>query len=256
MRWNIITLLTDFGDFYPGVMKGMILKINPKAKIVDITHSVEPQNVLQGAFLLWNCSKYFENSIHVAVVDPEVGSDRDAIIGVSKRNIYIAPDNGILSGVMDEIDEFYRIIPEKTAIYSRKLSSTFHGRDVFAPASALVSIGRMGEIVEKADLKPVKLEIFKTEVRRNALACNIVYVDSFGNIVTDLREDELSKLDLSGFYLDGVEIPLVRTFSDVEVGKPLAYIGSFDTLEIAVREGSASQKFGLKSGRLELEFRF
>ncbi len=247
----IVTLLTDFGDYYPGVMKGVILKINPKAIVVDISHSVEPQNVLQGAFLLYNAYRFFPNAVHIAVVDPGVGGSRKAVAFECRNHIFIAPDNGIAypSAKEDGIVDVWVIDEKKTSEVTGVLSNTFHGRDVFAPAGAYASIGMLKEIAYPYEGKPVKLEIFDYSFEGNRVKCKVIFIDRFGNVVTNLRE-------VRGRYVvyEGIKIPVVRCYEDVRRGEALALIGSFNTLELSVREGNFAELFGVKSGDLiELE---
>jgi len=249
----IITLLTDFGEFYPGVMKGVILKVNPKAVIVDITHSVEPQNVLQGAFLLYHSYRFFPNAIHIAVVDPGVGGKREALAFECRNHIFIAPNNGIAypSASEDGIERVWIIDEEKTSEVTGELSNTFHGRDVFAPAGAYASIGLLNKIAKPYDGDVVKLELFDYTVDMNLVRCKVVFVDRFGNVVTNLRSN-----DVWGNYVkfEDVKIPIVRCYEDVEKYEPLALIGSFGTLELSIREGHFAKEFGIKSNdEIELE---
>ncbi len=248
-----VTLLTDFGDFYPGVMKGVILKINPKAVIVDITHSIEPQNIYQGAFLLYHAYRFFPNSVHIAVVDPGVGSDRKAIAIETRNHIFVAPDNGIAypSAVDDGIDSIWLIDEDKTSKITGELSSTFHGRDVFAPAGAYASIGMLKEVAEPYDGKIEKLDLFDYTIKDNRIECRVIFIDRFGNAITNVRAKDIRA---KRFYLNGVEFPLVRCYSDVGVGEPLALIGSFGTLELSIRNGNLAEKLGLSSGKIVLEF--
>jgi len=246
----IITLITDFGDFYPGVMKGVILRLAPRARIVDIAHSVEPQNVFQGAFLLYHSYRYFRNAIHIAVVDPGVGSDRRALVIKTKNHFFIAPDNGIAypSAVEDGIVEIYEIDPSISKLVG-ELSTTFHGRDVFAPAAALLLKGDFKYFSKIERMKP--LDLFDYSFEGRTLRARVVYVDRFGNLITNVPASVLA--GAKGFNLHGVNFPMVRTYSDVPIGKPLALIGSFGTLELSVREGSAAKMLGIGSGQIELE---
>ncbi len=248
----IVTLLTDFGDFYPGVMKGVILKINPNAKIVDITHSIEPQNVYQGAFLLFHSYKFFPKAVHVAVVDPGVGSDRAALVLECENHTFIGPDNGILypSAREDGIRRVWIIDEDKTSRLTGELSATFHGRDVFAPASAYASIGRLEDIAEPYDGEIEKLELDDYDITGEKLKCRIVFIDRFGNAITNVRAEDIR--GAKGFYFKGERIPMVGTYSDVESGEPLALIGSFGTLELSIRDGSFAEEFGVRSGEIEL----
>ena len=251
-----VTLLTDFGDFYPGVMKGVILRINPNVKIVDISHHVEPQNVMQAAFLLANYYKFFENAVHVIVVDPGVGGKREALIVEHNENMFVAPNNGVLSLLLDKDIKVWAIDEEKSSKYTGVLSSTFHGRDVFAPAAALSTLDRFDEIVKPFKGKLVKVELFNPIIFDNKVRCNAVYIDRFGNVVTDLKRDVVEKLNPKGFYINNVYFPLVEKYEDVEMNEPLCLIGSFNTLEFSIRNGNASKKFEIKSGTLELEVHY
>ncbi len=249
----IVTLLTDFGDFYPGVMKGVILKINPNAKIIDITHSIEPQNVYQGAFLLFHSYRFFPKAVHVAVVDPGVGCDRLALALECENYVFIGPDNGILypSAKEDGIKRVWVINEDKTSKLTGELSATFHGRDVFAPASAYASLGRLEEIAEPYDGDIAELELDDYDIVENELKCRIVFIDRFGNAITNVKAEDIRRA--KGFYFRGEHIPMVRTYSDVELGEPLALIGSFGTLELSVRNGNFAEEFGVKSGDIKLE---
>jgi len=252
---RVITLLTDFGDFYHGVMKGVILKIAPDARIVDISHSIEPQNVYQGAFLLLNSYRFFPPSVHVAVVDPGVGGDRRAIAVECRNHIFIGPDNGILYPACsrDGVKRIWKIDEEKTFKLASS-STTFHGRDVFAPAAALAFVEMIEEVAEEVD-EMHSLELFDYRVERDAIRARIMYIDGFGNAVTNIHGDVVRELDAKAFYIDGTEFPLVETYSCAEEGEPIALIGSFNTLEFSVRNGSAAKAFGLKSGEVVLKWR-
>lgn len=252
---KIITILTDFGDFYPGVMKGVILKICPNVRIIDITHSIEPQNVIQAAFLLSNYHRFFEDAVHLVIADPEVGSEREALI-VEKDSIFIAPNNGVLTPVLDgEVEKIriWKIDEDKTFKITKTRSSTFHGRDVFAPAAAFAALDKIEEIAEPFKGKIVRLKIFDPEIDGNKVRCNAVYIDRFGNVITDLKKELIEELNPKGFYIKGTYFPLVEKYVDVGLNEPLSLIGSFDTLELSVRNGNASKRFGIRSGKLELE---
>ncbi len=248
---RIVTLMTDFGDYYPGVMKGVILKICPNATVIDVTHSVEPQNVFQGAFLLYHAYRFFPEAVHVAVVDPGVGGDRKALVVECRDHVFVGPDNGILypSARENGIRRIWCVDEHRTSELTGTLSSTFHGRDVFAPASAFALLGRIEEIAEPCD-DMVKLELYDYRIDGEEIECRVVYVDEFGNVVTNLRGEEVE--GAKGFYVRDIYVPLVRTYSDVGVGEPLALIGSFGTLELSVRNGSFADSFGVESGRLRL----
>ncbi len=247
----IITLLTDFGsaDNFVGVMKGVILSINPKAIIVDITHEVPPQDVLTAAFLLQTSWPYFpKGSIHVAVVDPGVGTARRAIAVETAHAIFLAPDNGLLTPVIKS-GEVRRIISLTNPRYwLPQVSSTFHGRDIFAPTAAHISLGisleELGESIEDPVLLdwpcPLKLP-------DGTIVGHILHIDRFGNLITNLRAEDLGEgvvIRVAGYTIQGLK----RTFGDVAVGEPVAYIGSSGYLEIAIRQGNAAVTFNLRRG--------
>ncbi len=245
----MITLLTDFGDYYPGVMKGVIMSI-ANVPVVDITHNVEPQNVYQGAFLLYHAYRYFKNAIHVAVVDPGVGSERRALAVLTRNHVFIGPDNGILypSASQDGIVSIHEIDPSISEFVG-ELSATFHGRDIFAPAAALAAKGELLNFCREVG-EMQELNLYDYAVLGDRIVCKVVFIDRFGNLITNVRaEDAKGK----AFYLKDVEFPLVRTYSDVDVGRPLALIGSFNTLELSLREGNASEMVGIRKGNVEIE---
>jgi hypothetical protein len=245
---RIITLLTDFQDFYPGVMKGVILSILPEARIVDISHAVEPQNVFQAAFLLSAYHDFFRNAVHVVVVDPGVGGEREIILAKNESNFFLAPNNGALSAVIDRC-EVYEVDVRKASRLVGKLSATFHGRDVFAPAAALIASGRE-ELLKPFEGKIKRIQIYDVGIESEWVEFSIPYIDSFGNAVTNLREEIVLELKARGFDLGGIHFPLVEKYEDVGKGEPLSLIGSFGTLEFSVREGNAVKLLGLKTGRL------
>lgn len=246
----LVTLLTDFGEFYPGVMKGVILSLAPEARIVDITHSVEPQNVFQGAFLLYHSYRFFKNALHVAVVDPGVGGKRRAIVVETKHHRFVAPDNGIVYPAASE-DHIVRIFEIDTKISELvgELSATFHGRDIFAPATALLLKGDLRYFREIDEMK--KLNIFEHSLSENRVCGTIAFVDRFGNIVTNIPAKAVR--GAKGFIFHGVEFPMVKCYEEVKIGEPLALIGSFGTLELSLREKNASEFLKIRRGKIELE---
>ncbi|RLI78715.1 hypothetical protein DRP05_06420 [Archaeoglobales archaeon] len=251
---KVITLLTDFGDFYPGVMKGVILRICHGIKIVDITHTIEPQNVLQAAFLLSNYYSFFEDSVHLAVVDPEVGSGREGLIVEVGGDVFIAPNNGILTTIVKKANKMkiWKIDESRTSKVTGTLSTTFHGRDVFAVAAAFAAMNKIEEVAEPFKGKVVRLSVFNPKIEGNKIRCNAVYIDRFGNVVTDLKKEIIERLNPKGFYIKETYFPLVEKYVDVGLNEPLSLIGSFGTLEFSVRNGNASKRFGIKSGELEV----
>lgn len=258
---STVTLLTDFGieDAYVGTMKGVVLSVNPSAVIIDITHHIEPQNILQAAYIIPSYYRYFpEKTVHIIVIDPGVGSDRDIIAVTAMDHIFLAPDNGVLTLLIDEdkIDSIVRI--ENTRFFLKPVSRTFHGRDILAPVGAHVSKGMdiktLGPPLEQKDL--VHLNISKPYVtEKGALLGEIVSIDRFGNCITNIDENCLEKLNQTALD-QRLEIiigektihGLSHSYGNAEPQNPLAVMGSFGYLEIALNYGSARNYFKTKIG--------
>jgi len=309
-----IFFLTDYGtkDEYVGVVKSVILSINQDAKIIDITHEIPPQDIFSAAFIIDKILKYLpQKSIILAVIDPGVGGKRKSIVGESeiefpkgvKRKIFfVGPDNGIFTPIFLQAKycEVFEInaerILEEAKSYGLFLekSNTFHGRDIFAPACALVS--KNPEIIKEISLKeevlPVRLELPKPQIKIikdkkaekeksketskekekgkeiKEIIGHIIHIDRFGNLITNIPKEYLegsrikeieilrAKLKEKKSQLRTnksekrikikVKAPLVSSYDSVKKGKPLLIIGSYNTLEISVRDGSAEKKFGAK----------
>ncbi|MGB9710220.1 MAG: SAM hydrolase/SAM-dependent halogenase family protein [Thermodesulfovibrio sp.] len=240
---KIITLLTDFAlkDPFVGQMKGVILSINPHAKIVDITHEIEPQAVEDAAFVLYESFHYFpEGSIHIAVVDPEVGSQRKALIVKSQGHYFVAPDNGILSYVLKE--PFYAVCIENERYFLRK-SPTFQGRDVFAPTAAWLSKGiEINEFGSPAkDIKVFKT-LYDTEKSDDKIVGKIVYIDRFGNAITNIKPEgkKIRQIKIKELIL-----PVVSFYSQYP-HKPAAVINSDGFIEIFIYMGNAKETLNLE----------
>ena len=253
---GIVTLLTDFGtrDPYVGVMKGVILGINPSLRIVDVTHEVPPQAVRAAAFLVASSFPFFPpGSVHVAVVDPGVGSDRKAIVLRAADHIFIAPDNGLLSEVIhaDENWEAWEI--SDPALRLPVISSTFHGRDVFAPAAAHISGGFPLEQTGDSLRKPQILPLLAPERIRGALHGEVLWIDRFGNLITSVRERDLKDLVPGADWKAAAVMigtacvrGISRTYRDA--GGLMALIGSTGRLEVSVSGGSADHELGVRLG--------
>jgi len=254
----IITLLSDFGlkDSYVAQMKAVILSICPNATIVDISHQVKRHNLRMGAFMLASAAPYFpDGTTHVAVIDPGVGGKRRPILIETNRSFYVGPDNGLLllAAKSDEIKKVYHIVERR--FMAEQISATFHGRDIFAPVAAHIANGvepsRIGRVITDfvvPDYSEVKIE-------RGAADCEVVHVDGFGNVVTNLHSKDLGKTAIrygSLFKLKykgkSVGLKLCRTYSDVRVGALLGLIGSHGFLEIAVNQGSAAERLEVSQG--------
>lgn len=258
----IIGLITDFGiqDEYVGLMKAVILGIDPAAVPVDLSHAVEPQNVVQAAFLLEASYRYFPpGSIHLIVVDPGVGTERAVLCLEANQQRFIAPDNGVLSLLMDPpgaVSSLRRV--DNPALWRPRVSPTFHGRDIMAPAVAHLSKG-MDARELGPELNPAEVRVLDDLHARGSgdggIQGRIVHIDRFGNLITNIDPAllQLSKafspdrppaIHLGGRRIVGV----CRTYGDVEAGRPLALVGSRGYLEIAVRCGNAQRYFGVRQG--------
>jgi len=256
MPTKIITLTTDFGlkDPYVAEMKAVILSISPKTKIVDITHKIEKFNIKMGAYTLAAACPYFpEDTIHVAVIDPGVGTKRKAILIQTRNSYFIGPDNGILAlaAKSQGIKHIYRI--ENLKFMLPKISNTFHGRDVFAPAAAYLANGtspsEFGPEIPEI-VMPTFAKITKT---KTTLTGEIIHIDGFGNIITNLREEDCElmgtkktvKLKLKNTRL---KLKLCKAYSEVKAQQPLAIIGSHNFLEISMNQGNAAENFQTRAG--------
>jgi len=253
----IITLTTDFGlaDAYVAAMKGVILGINPEAKLIDICHSIKPQNISQAAFVLGTAYQFFpERTIHVVVVDPGVGTGRRAVILRTPSADFVAPDNGVLSYVIKHVPRItlakrpqrVRLAPGLEAValtnprfWRSPVSDTFHGRDIFAPVAARLSLGvppaNFGEKVTSLVTLPL-LRPYRATA--DTLVGRILHIDNFGNLITNIKRDDLPKqamtIEVGGHAVSG----LSRTY---EEGRGLlALIGSSGYLEVSLKDGNAS----------------
>jgi len=253
---SIITLTTDFGtdDEYVGIMKGVILSLNPSAVIIDITHHIDPQDLVQAAYTIYSSYRYFpQGTVHVVVVDPTVGSDRKIITFKIKNHIFLAPDNGVLTLLINEgnINSIARI--DNTSYFLDPVSHTFHGRDIFAPVSAHMSMGvpikKLGTPVAQKNL--ICLSILKPYFSDNGeLVGSIVTIDHFGNLITNINIDDLENIHntVPGKKLcinvgkDKIS-GLSQNYSSAIPGHPLAIIGSRGYLEISVNGGDAANHF-------------
>jgi S-adenosylmethionine hydrolase len=240
-----VTLLTDFDDFYVAAMRGVVASHG--VPVVDIFHRVPPQDVRAGAFILRNVAPYFpDGTVHCVVVDPGVGTDRRSLVVEAGGQYLVGPDNGVLVPTARELDDdpaFY------DAPYEEPDSHTFHGRDVFAPQAARVASEGVGSVAGDR-IEPVTLDDRTPAFENGETRATVVYVDRFGNAVTDLAGEELlARTDYGGeVVVDGRRLPFERTYAAVERGEPLALIGSHGNLELAAREASGAEALGLSSG--------
>ena len=261
-RNPIITLLTDFGlhDEYVGVMKGAILSINTSVHVVDITHSIARHDVKQAALTLSASFRYFpKGSIHVIVVDPGVGGERKAICLKQEGHFFVAPDNGVLSMVIEEnrVEKVCEITNHE--YFLKPVSDTFHGRDIFAPIAAYLSMGadmlRFGQKIPPKHI--VRLDIPAPHVSGpNELVGTVMAIDHFGNLVTNISQaiferfqEDAGSTEIS-VRLGRFEVPGVsKSYGAVQVGSPVAIFGSRRLLEISLNQGDARTYFKAKIGQ-------
>ncbi len=248
----MITITTDFGvrGPYVGEMKAAMLRVNPKATLVDVTHAVARHSVIEGSFVMEQVVKYSpEGTVHVGVIDPGVGTGRRAVI-IKGDQWLVTPDNGLATLPMKWIKprKAWEIDLEKIRRFTGwRISSTFHGRDVFGPAGALIEKGvSPEEFAGEISLESlVKLDV-EPRKENDLWLLRVIYVDDFGNVILNLEGYEKPKaVELPDLSL---RIPYHETYGHVKPGGLLALPGSHDYLEIAVNQGSASERLGLKVG--------
>ena len=252
----IITLLTDFGlkDGNVGVMKGVIWKISPEARIADLSHLIPPQDVREGALILSRSVPYFPSgTIHVAVVDPGVGTTRRPIAVRLGEHFFILPDNGLITLLLEQAEAASDIIEivhlNRPQFWLPQVSHVFHGRDIFAPCAAHLANGGMLNEMGTPIHDPVRLKFpIPTQVE-HGLHGEVIHIDHFGNLSTSIRRQHLGEPPSVRVRLGGVEIVgLVQTFGEKPVGELVALYGSTDYLIISMVNGSAAQKLGVNVG--------
>jgi S-adenosylmethionine hydrolase len=247
---TVITLLTDFGsaDYFVGAMKGAILSINPLATIADITHEVPPQDIHSAAFTLLAAYDTFPaGTIHVAVVDPGVGSRRRPIVVRAGEHIFVGPDNGLFTYIYDREPSHQTFHVTAGKYFRQPPSTTFHGRDIFAPVAAALSTGVEVEAFGPRIDDEVRLEnSLLPEVKNGRLEGRIIHVDRFGNCITNFTRDVF---DTGNLVINGETIGDFRDFyADSPRNEPFAIWGSAGFLEVSINGGSAAKKLGIKTG--------
>jgi S-adenosyl-L-methionine hydrolase (adenosine-forming) len=251
---NLITLTTDFGtqDWFVGTMKGVILNRCPRAVIVDITHEIPAGDIRAGAFALMASHRFFpKGTVHVAVVDPGVGSARHGIAVQTANYFFVGPDNGVLSFALakEKIKTIRRL--ENERLFLRPVSRTFHGRDIFAPVAARLCRGFPIHELGPLQKDFVRLPWHELRMRRQEIEGEVVHIDRFGNLVTNVEEKCLRDVFIERCRLDigrRRNIRLATHYQAVPGGEAVALVGSSGLLEIAVNGGSAAQQLGLKIG--------
>ena len=248
---GIITLTTDFGerDPYVGMMKGVILSINPNARIADITHGISAGSILEGSTIIKEAYRYFPSgTVHVGVIDPGVGGERRPIAVASKGHFFVGPDNGLFWQVIAAHQGTEVIHLTEKRYWMDAVSSTFHGRDIFAPVAAHLSRGIDPYLMGAKIDDPVSLAYPLVRREQDLLVGEVIRADHFGNLVTNIAAGDLAEflsskglsVAIGGLVLKGIH----TTYGDVAEGEPLALIGSSNVLEIAVNRGSAREKLG------------
>lgn len=251
---RIVTLLTDFGisEGYAAQMKAVILRKVPDVRIIDISHAIKPHNILMGSFVLETSTPYFPTgTIHVAVVDPGVGGNRLPIIVVCKKAVLVGPDNGLLARASERLGfvAAYRIETRNLPV-----SSTFHGRDIFAVVAAKIIAGEEPSGLGSKINKIVKLQIPEPKMTDMGMVCHVIHIDNFGNVVTNIRENipSISRSKISNIALTNPrngskrQIALVSSYSEIPSGQIGLLKGSQGYYEIAAREASAADQLGVQ----------
>lgn len=248
----MITLTTDFGlaSSYVGEMKVAMLRVNPNARIIDVTHLINRHSILEGSFVMEQVTKYSpEGTVHVGVIDPGVGTERKAVV-IEGSQWLVVPDNGLVTLPFKHINarRAWAIDFEKIRHFTGwRISPTFHGRDVFGPAGALIEKGiHPKEFADEVPLESLLHLDVEPKREDDVWLLKVIYVDDFGNVILNLEDYGRPEIvELPDFDL---KIPYLDTYGQVKPGKLLALPGSHDYLEIAVNQGSAAEKLSLKVG--------
>lgn len=255
-----ITFLTDFGleDDFVGTCHGVMKRIAPEVEIIDVTHGIAPQSILQGALVLANTIPFLPEGVHLAVVDPGVGSDRRALALQAGGRLFVGPDNGLLIPAADRagaVEAVYEIANRDYAL--EPVSATFHGRDIFAPAAAHLASGleiaSLGSPLEPSSL--VRLELPQPEITKRSIRARCLYVDRFGNMQLNLTTDHLDQCGVEPGNQVEVEYAgdryyavAARTFADARPGEIILYEDAYDNVSLAISGGNAAQTFHVSAG--------
>lgn len=250
----MITLASDFGSPYPAAMKGVLLS-RSDARLVDIAHDFPRQDVTQAAFWLREILPYFPPAVHLIVVDPGVGTARDVLIATAGDHVFVAPDNGVVVPVAEQLDadpSYYVSAPEDPA------SATFHGRDVFAPLAADIHEHGVETILERDDFRPAtsvdRVDFPAPVIRERSAEATILVVDDFGNAVTNVPEGFIEDAMGGAVWVTGERVPVRRTYATVDPGSRVVTVGSHGHVELAVNQGRGADAFGVSVGEtVEIE---
>ena len=252
---GIITLLTDFGteDSYVGAMKGVILSINPDAIIIDISHHIPPQDIMSGAFVLSQSAPFFpKGTVHIAVVDPGVGGKRRSILIETERYFFIGPDNGIFDIALQREKVKQKIHLTNKNYFLGYISSTFHGRDMFSPVAAYLSLSIDPSLFGKKVKRLTSLDVKKPFAKNGKITGRIIHIDRFGNLITNIDKDLLDRVFRARSFEikvgDVIIKKLVSSYAYAKEDEAVSLIGSSGFLEIAMREKNANIALGIKKG--------
>lgn len=256
MQRPIISLMTDFGlkDGNVGVIKGVILGIAKDAQIVDISHQIQPQDILEASLILSRSAPYFpDESIHVIVVDPGVGTQRQPIAVRLGKHLFVCPDNGILTHILDSMQDqnhpIKAVCLNQTAYWLPHVSHVFHGRDIFAPVAAHLAMGVSLDRIGSPIHTLVELDLPKPTRHANRWSGEVIHIDHFGNVSTNIRREELANVTKLVVEISEKMIPgLFKTFGERHAGELIALFGSTDYLIISKVNGNAAEDLGIRVG--------
>lgn len=256
----LITFLTDFGleDDFVGTCHGVMKRIAPEVEIIDLTHGIEPQSILQGALVLANTVPFLPEAVHLAVVDPGVGSERRALALRAGGRLFVGPDNGLLIPAAEKaggVEAAHEITNPEYAL--EPVSATFHGRDVFAPAAAYlaggIELAQLGPAVDADSL--IRLELPQPEISQRSIRAKCLYVDRYGNMQLNLNRGHLDKCGVEPGHQVEVEhsgdryyAVAARTFADARPGEIILYEDAYNNVALAISGGNAAQTFNVSAG--------
>jgi S-adenosyl-L-methionine hydrolase (adenosine-forming) len=248
-RSGIITLTTDFGtrDPFVGIVKGVILGIFPAARIVDLTHQVPPQNIEAAAWVIQDSYRYFPpGTVHMAVVDPGVGSDRRALAMKADGHFFVGPDNGLFSPLLDQAETVIALCREE--LFRDEVSATFHARDVFAPVAAGLAKGLNLEETGDRISDPVRIELPRAVAEEGVIRGRVVEIDLFGNLITNVPAEMIPKGRVLVMVGNNDVMGIGYSYASLSNTAPGAIIGSHGRLEIALKNGNAAEYLGAGAG--------
>jgi S-adenosylmethionine hydrolase len=254
MSSPIISFSTDFAtlDGYVGAVRGVILSICPEARIFDISHHIPPQDVSHAAFMLHTAARFYpEGTIHLAVVDPAVGTRRRALCLKTEKYLFVGPDNGIFSPFLDEKVAAYSL--DNDAYWREHVSVTFHGRDIFGPVAAHLAKGLDPAELGPKVRRPVRLDSWRNRKKNGRIEGAIVHIDHFGNCITSFSSGDLAAFKRFQLWIAGnTNAPetrkLKKTYADAPLGEPCWLIGSTGLVELAINGGNAAEVYGIERG--------